>query len=82
MSAISYHEYSGPEVLQVDEIEKPPSGERSLTMFGTRSSSLITISDNGTVCDRFADGPPCKTDYDAINIPFECNLSYIILVFV
>jgi uncharacterized protein with NRDE domain len=36
--------------------------------FGTRSSSLINISDDGTVHDRFADGPPCETDYDVVDI--------------
>lgn len=31
--------------------------------FGTRSSSLITLYDDGTANYVFADGPPCETDY-------------------
>jgi uncharacterized protein with NRDE domain len=32
--------------------------------FGTRSSSLITLADDGTVDDRFADGAPCEADVE------------------
>ncbi|MGB9965880.1 NRDE family protein [Halobacterium hubeiense] len=31
--------------------------------FGTRSSSLVTISADGEVGYDFADGPPCETEY-------------------
>ena len=36
--------------------------------FGTRSSSLITIRADGSVDDRFADGPPCETAYETVRI--------------
>ena len=31
--------------------------------FGTRSSSLVAVSDDGGTSYRFADGPPCRTEY-------------------
>ncbi len=31
--------------------------------YGTRSSSLVTISADGEVAYEFADGPPCETEY-------------------
>ncbi len=31
--------------------------------FGTRSSSLLALSDDGTARYEFADGPPCTTEY-------------------
>lgn len=34
--------------------------------FGTRSSSLIALSADGSATYRFADGPPCVTDYAAV----------------
>ena len=34
--------------------------------FGTRSSSLIAVRADGTVTDRFADGPPCETEYETV----------------
>ena len=36
--------------------------------FGTRSSSLITLRNDGTVDDRFADGAPCETDVEYIPV--------------
>lgn len=36
--------------------------------FGTRSSSLISIYDDGAVDESFADGPPCETDYETVDI--------------
>jgi uncharacterized protein with NRDE domain len=33
--------------------------------FGTRSSSLVSIGEDG-VSYRYADGPPCETDYDRV----------------
>ncbi|SNZ04934.1 YD repeat-containing protein [Natronoarchaeum philippinense] len=33
--------------------------------FGTRSSSLIALGDSGATY-RFADGPPCETDYEDV----------------
>lgn len=35
--------------------------------FGTRSSSLIALAADGTATYRFADGPPCRTGYEAID---------------
>ena len=35
--------------------------------FGTRSSSLIRADRDGTVTYRFADGPPCRTEYEPID---------------
>jgi hypothetical protein len=34
--------------------------------FGTRSSSLVTVHDDGLVEFAFADGPPCRTDYEPV----------------
>jgi uncharacterized protein with NRDE domain len=35
--------------------------------FGTRSSSLLLLRDDGAALYRFADGPPCETDYEAVD---------------
>jgi uncharacterized protein with NRDE domain len=35
--------------------------------YGTRSSSLVTISASGDVDYEFAAGPPCETDYRRVN---------------
>lgn len=35
--------------------------------FGTRSSSLIAIHDDGAATYRFADGPPCQVDYAPVD---------------
>ena len=37
--------------------------------FGTRSSSLVAIDANGEATAWFADGPPCRTDFDAVGQP-------------
>ncbi|HET7325087.1 MAG TPA: NRDE family protein [Halococcus sp.] len=34
--------------------------------FGTRSSSLIKIDDEGKATYRFADGPPCRTPFEPV----------------
>ena len=34
--------------------------------FGTRSSSLVTVYDDGRVDYQFAPGPPCQTPYEAV----------------
>lgn len=34
--------------------------------FGTRSSSLISIDREGEATYRFADGPPCRTDFEQV----------------
>ncbi|MFB6080985.1 MAG: NRDE family protein [Haloferacaceae archaeon] len=34
--------------------------------YGTRSSSLIALGEEGTATYRFADGPPCRTAYVAV----------------
>lgn len=34
--------------------------------FGTRSSSLLALYENGRVTHRFADGPPCETDFEPV----------------
>lgn len=36
--------------------------------FGTRSSSLLTLDTNGAVEYRFADGPPCETNYRDVEV--------------
>lgn len=35
--------------------------------YGTRSSSLIVITADGTATHRFADGPPCETTYEFVD---------------
>jgi len=35
--------------------------------YGTRSSSLVTLSADGTVSYEFADGPPCEAGYEPVN---------------
>lgn len=35
--------------------------------FGTRSSSLIALFEDGDASYRFADGPPCRNDYRSVN---------------
>ncbi|MDY6817598.1 MAG: NRDE family protein [Halobacteriales archaeon] len=37
-------------------------------IFGTRSSSTYLLYEDGTVDTRFADGPPCQTDYAPVSI--------------
>jgi uncharacterized protein with NRDE domain len=34
--------------------------------FGTRSSSLIALAEDGRAIYRFADGPPCRSRYEAV----------------
>lgn len=34
--------------------------------YGTRSSSLIRVERNGTTGYRFADGPPCETEFEPV----------------
>lgn len=41
--------------------------------FGTRSSSLITVDDTGTVTYRFADGPPCERTYEVIDTAIDVD---------
>lgn len=36
--------------------------------FGTRSSSLLWIDDEGRTAYRFADGPPCETEYEPVSV--------------
>jgi len=38
--------------------------------YGTRSSSLVTLHDDGSVAYEFADGPPCETAYEPVNDQF------------
>jgi len=38
--------------------------------FGTRSSSLLTVDDDGGVDYRFADGPPCETSHELVGDEF------------
>jgi uncharacterized protein with NRDE domain len=58
-AVIADHEYGvcvhGPDP-DPDDPEAPDAA------FGTRSSSLIAIGETGAIY-RFADGPPCRTDY-------------------
>ena len=35
--------------------------------YGTRSSSLVTLSADGSVAYEFADGPPCEAAYEPVN---------------
>jgi uncharacterized protein with NRDE domain len=35
--------------------------------YGTRSSSLVTVHDDGTVDYQFAPGPPCETPYEVVD---------------
>ena len=37
--------------------------------YGTRSSSLIAIGEDGRTEYRFADGPPCRTAFEPVNEP-------------
>lgn len=37
--------------------------------FGTRSSSLVSIGADGHARYAFADGPPCETDYEQVEVP-------------
>lgn len=37
------------------------------TEYGTRSSSLVTISDDGSVEYAFADGPPCEVEHALVD---------------
>jgi len=36
--------------------------------FGTRSSSLLLLGDDGTAVYRYADGPPCETAYEPADV--------------
>ena len=36
--------------------------------FGTRSSSLIALAEDGRATYRFADGAPCRTEYEAVEV--------------
>ena len=36
--------------------------------FGTRSSSLVTLYEDGRVDHRFANGPPCETAYEPVEL--------------
>jgi uncharacterized protein with NRDE domain len=36
--------------------------------FGTRSSSLVTLQADGRADFAFADGPPCETDYEPVDV--------------
>jgi uncharacterized protein with NRDE domain len=36
--------------------------------FGTRSSSLLVLGEDGTADYRFADGPPCETEYEQVDV--------------
>lgn len=36
--------------------------------YGTRSSSIIVLSDDSTVSYRHADGPPCTTSFEALGL--------------
>lgn len=38
--------------------------------YGTRSSSLVAISPNGSDTYRFADGPPCETPFERVKAQF------------
>jgi uncharacterized protein with NRDE domain len=42
--------------------EEGPEGN-----FGTRSSSLVTVFDDGRVDYQFAPGPPCETAYESVD---------------
>jgi uncharacterized protein with NRDE domain len=37
--------------------------------FGTRSSSLLSIAEDGRTTFSFADGPPCQTSYAPVDLP-------------
>lgn len=37
--------------------------------YGTRSSSLIRVERDGTTSYRFADGPPCESEYVSVETP-------------
>jgi uncharacterized protein with NRDE domain len=37
--------------------------------FGTRSSSLLVVGADGRASYRFADGPPCETEYRPVSLP-------------
>lgn len=37
--------------------------------FGTRSSSLVAIDEGKRATYRFADGPPCRTAYEPVDVP-------------
>jgi uncharacterized protein with NRDE domain len=36
--------------------------------FGTRSSSLLVLNEAGEAVYRYADGPPCETSYDPVDV--------------
>jgi len=36
--------------------------------FGTRSSSLLLVGEDGSAIYRYADGPPCETDYEPVDL--------------
>lgn len=36
--------------------------------FGTRSSSLVRVESDGTASYRFADGPPCQSEYEPVDV--------------
>ena len=40
----------------------------SRVAFGTRSSSLLSIRYDGTATYRFADGPPCETTFEPVDV--------------
>jgi hypothetical protein len=42
-------------------------GEGPDANYGTRSSSLVTVSDTGRVSYQFAPGPPCETAYEPVD---------------
>ena len=38
--------------------------------FGTRSSSLVTVDADGSADYRYADGPPCRTEFEPVESQF------------
>lgn len=44
------------------------SSNESYVRFGTRSSSLLTLYESGHVEHCFADGPPCETAYEPVEL--------------
>lgn len=36
--------------------------------FGTRSSSLLVLDDDGSAVYQFSDGPPCETAYEPVDV--------------
>ena len=69
--AISDHEFGVCVHGDVSERNRDGSSDSSGGGFGTRSSSLVTLHDDGLVEFAFADGPPCRTEYEPVEAALD-----------